>query len=346
MPKIVRYTVTAIFCFVFLAVAVYAIERSSLATAPIWHSDMYTAEILNTRQQGLDIRGEVPILTEEFGPSYEALNEEIMIIKDALIEGTRRIRARSVRFDYEIEYTNDLVSIVIYATARAVTDRTTVMALNFHPRTGQELSLIQAMNGRDITPLAEGKIAEMIRQDPATYFAAFTAPPTGQAFYMTDTHLVLLFDEFQLSSVPGATSQITFELSNITDFNLLQSQYRISTGRYAIRMIPLRIVLNGLGYEAKWDAQANEAIVSLNGETIIVLSPDVNNYQLQGVLQRSLESAPVIYNNNMYVPISFFDQILNLTAFHINTSDGSIAFISYLGRPAQVHTAAANTIQR
>jgi len=324
--------IAAIFCFVLLAVAVYA--RTSTTAAPVWCSDMYTVETLNLRQQGLDIRGQRPVVVEDFGTAYEALNEEIDNIIETLIEGTRRIRARSVTFDYQIESTNNLVSIVITANARAVTSRTTVMSLNFNPRTGAQLTLTQAMDNRDITPLAEGKIAEMIRQDPATYYAAHTAPPTGQAFYMTNTHLVLLFDEFQLSSVPGATTNIEFELANIKSHRLPSDDYRASTGRYAIRMIPLGTVVRGLGYEAEWCSVAREVTVSLNGETVIVLRPNQNNYQLHGVLQRSLESAPVMHGNNMYVPISFFDQILSLTAFSIN-ANGSIDFISYLGRPSQ-----------
>ena len=327
MPKFLRYAIVAVFCFVLLGVAAYAMSTNQ---SPAWSADMYTVTTLNARQQGLDIRGEVPTILEDFGQAYESLNNEIDAIMDSLIDGARRIRARSVRFSYEIEATNDLVSIVIYATARAVTDRTTVLSLNFNPRTGDRRTLLQVMGNRNITPLAEGMIAEMIRQDPATYYAAFTAPPTGQAFYMTGTHLVLLFDEFQLSSVPGATSRIEFELSNITRF-VLTSGYRMSTGRYAIRMIPLRTVLVGLGYDVTWCSTANVANVYLDEELVIALRPGINNYRLQG-LQRSLESAPVVHGNVMYVPISFFDQILHLTAFTINPQ-GSITFISYLGRP-------------
>jgi len=327
MPRFVRYLIAAVFCFVLLGVVVYATSRAT--TAPVWDADMYTVVTLNERRQGLDIRGNVPEISENFGQAHEALNDRIDSIVDTLIEGTRRIRARSVNFDYKIEHTSELISIVISANARAVTDRTTVMSLNFNHR-GEIVPLAQAM-GMNIAPLAEGKIAEMIRQDPATYNAAFSAPPTGQAFYMTNTHLVLLFDEFQLSSIPGGTSSIQFEIANIKSHFLPQGSYRMSTGRYAIRLIPLRTVLVGLGYSVRWEAPAREAVVSLNGETVIVLRPNENNYQLHGVLQRSLESAPIMFGSSMYVPISFFDQILQLTAFTIHPN-GSITFISYLGR--------------
>jgi len=330
MPKSVRYILASIFCFVVLIVAVYAGSRAT--NAPVWSSEMYETEELFARQQGLDIRGQKPVILEEFGTAYAELNEEIEDVIATLIEGTRRIRARSVTFGFEIFDTNEVVSIVISATARAVTDRTTVLSVNFNPRTGAPVSLVQVM-GNDIAALAEVKIDEMIRKDPATYFAAFNAPPTGQAFYLTDTSLFLLFDEFQLSSVPGAASHIEFELENIRRFTLPRADYRISPDRYAIRMIPLSRVVVAFGYTTRWDGSAREATVYLNGEVVIVLREGENNYQLNGVLQRSLEAAPVIHDGNMYVPISFFDQILSLTSFSIDTR-GNITFIAYMGRSA------------
>jgi len=316
-----------IFCLTVLVVAVYAFESRSMA-APAWSCEMYETEVLNTRQQGLDIRGEVPVILEDFGTAYEDLNQEIESAVDTLIEGARRIRARSITFDYEIESTNAVVSIVISATARAVTDRTFVLSVNSNPRTGALVTLAQAKPGLDIASLAEGRIAELLRQDPATYYAAFNAPPTGQAFYLTDTTLVLLFDEFQLSSVPGGTSRIEFVRSNIRTSRITRSDYHISTDRYAIKMIPVRIV-EDLGYVAVWDSVERVVTISLNGQVIIVLHPGDNNYQRNGVLQRSLEMAPILKNNSMYVPISFFDQILSLTSFRVD-AQGNINFITYL----------------
>jgi len=299
---------------------------------------MYDVEELFARQQGLDIRGQVPVILETFGPTYEALNEEIDNVVALLIEGTRRTRARSVTFDFEVFNTvynnSEVVSIVISATARAVTDRTTVLSVNFNPVNGAQVSLTQVM-GRDIAALAERKIDEMIRQNPATYYPAFNAPPTGQAFYLTDTSLFILFDEFQLSSVPGAASHIEFELANIRRYTLPFDYYRISPDRYAIRMIPLSRVVEALGYTTRWDSSTREATVFLNGEVVIVLREGENNYQLNGVLQRSLEAAPILHNSWTYVPISFFDQILSLTAFSIDTQ-GNIIFIAYLGRSSVV----------
>jgi len=330
MPKYVRYIIAMLFCFVITVIAVHAFDGARTATVPAWRQDMYVSHILNERQQGLDIHGEIPELLECFGPAYVQLNEEILAAKNSLIDGTRRIRARSITFEYEIFYTRDVVSVVIIATTRAVTDRTSVVSVNFNPYTGVLVNLTEAM-GMDITPLAEGKIADMIRRDPATYYAAFTAPPTGQAFYLTDHSLVLLFDEFQLSSAPDSTRIIEFVRENIRVFTITYNNYRISEDRYEIKMMPLRQILNYMGYcneDIVWNPPRKEATVMRNGSATIILTVGENNFQVNGVIQRSLEAAPEMINGRMYVPISFFDQILGLTAYNID-EQGNITFMSY-----------------
>jgi len=333
MSKFAKYAIAMLFCFMIMVIAVHAFDEDrSSSSVPAWRQDMYIAHHLNERQQGLDITGEIPELLEDFGPMYAMLNSEIISAKNSLIEGTRRIRARSIDFEYEIFYTNEVVSLVIIATTRAVTGRTSVTSVNFDPRTGELVTLIDAV-GMDITPLAEGKIADMIRQNPATYYAAFTAPPTGQAFYLTNHSLVLLFDEFQLSSAPDSTRLIELVLENIKVFTVSHYNYRISQDRYEIKMMPLRQILENMGYcgdeDIYWNCSDEKAIIMRNGNAVITLTAGENNFQINGVMQRSLEAAPELKNGRMYVPISFFDQILGLTAYNID-EQGNITFMTYV----------------
>ena len=331
MPKFMRYVCMTLFCFAVMAIAVHAFDGARTSSVAVWRQDMHETEILERRDQGLDVRGQQPVLLECFGPAYSCINDEIEDAVNSLIEGTRRIRARSITFDYEIFYTNDVVSIVIFATTRAVTDRTSVASVNFNPHTGALVTLVEAM-GMDITPLAEGIIADMIRSDPATYYVAFSAPPTGQAFYLTNDVLVLLFDEFQLSSAPSSTRAITLRLTNIKSFSIAYHDYRISQDRYEIKMMPLRQILTGMGYSDNdfiWNPDGKEATILRNGRPMVTLVAEENNFLLNGVLQRSLETAPVLDSGTMFVPVSFFDQILGLTAYNID-EQGNIMFMTYL----------------
>ena len=328
MPKLVRYAVALVFCFVILIAAVYAGARGSSASLR-WNADMYISQALNDRQQGLDIRGDIPVVLDTFGPAYEEINAAVDSAVDALIDSARRVRARSIYFEYEIFDTDTVVSIVISATTRAVTDRTVVRSVNFDPRTGAFITLAQAM-GRDITPIVEGKISEMIRQSPTVFYAAFTAPPTGQAFYLTETTVVLLFDEFQLSSMPGGLNQIELVRDNIMVYTIPRESYFECRDRYILKMMPLRRILEGMGYGARWCTERRVAEILMGDNVIMTLTPGENNYQLDGVLQRSLEAPPTQKNGgSVYVPISFFDQVLGIIIYDID-AQGNITFMNYV----------------
>jgi len=332
MRKLIRFGCVVIFLFAIAIMAVHAFTDDR--QQPLWASHMYTAEVLDSRVQGLTIEGRMPVITES-GPTPTRINNEIEAAINTLTEGARRIRARSVNFDFTIHNTNEIVSIVITATSRAATTRTSVLSVNFSPLSGDALTLsavtIAGRTGRDITPLAEAKIAEMIRNNPATYHAAFNAPPLGQAFYVTRSSIVLLYDDFQLSSSPNATTSITFNRDNIRVYFIPSSDFRVSQDRYAIKMMPLRRILEGLGHrreDIQWCSDAGAAMIFRSGRRLITLTPGENNYQFNGVMQRSLEAAPVMMDGDMFVPISFFDQILSLTTYTIDSR--GITFMAYL----------------
>ena len=327
MRKYIKQLTILVVCIFAVAIAVYARDDRVVNN---WRSYMYTSEELVLRSQGLEIRGTKPVITADYA-HYTRVNDAIEVALEGLLDTSRRMRARSVVVSYEVYSTHGLVSIVISANSRAVTDRVSVTSVNFNPATGAFVTLTGAI-GRDITPLIRGIISDMIRRDPATYYAAFNAPPAGQAFYLTATCVVILFDEFQLSSTPGATTQIQMTRANIRYFTISPNEYHLGTGRYSVKMMPLRTILEGLGYsedDFAWCGTTLTATIFRNGRSIVSLSVGVNNYHRIGVMQRSLETAPVQINSSVYVPITFFDQILSLTSYSIDAM-GNITFITYL----------------
>ena len=73
-------------------------------------------------------------------------------------------------------------------------------------------------------------------------------------------------------------------------------------------MIPLRYVSELLGYKVEWqnDIQSIELINDTHKASIVLYE---NNYKLDGE-KLELESAPIIYKNRAYVPLSFINKIL------------------------------------
>jgi hypothetical protein len=295
-----------------------------------WRSDMLSEIPFTRRHEGLDIRGNVPVILDSFLSARE-INEYIMEdIVASLIAEARRLRARAISFTYEYYPTEDIISIVIYADVVTTLPHTLVRSVNFDVFAGQILTMDGA-TGMEISTLAERILSERIRSNPERYFAALSAPLSTQSFYLTDERLVILFDGFRLSTRVGDVDSIELFLSNINSVVLTEDDYR-QDGPYGLKMIPLRAMFEGrFGLDVVWDEFEQRAIIYLNGLEFIVLSANDNEYIVIGTpsQRRSLEAAPQMIEDRMYIPITFFDQILPLTTFTIG-NDRSITFLSYL----------------
>ncbi|MCL2048247.1 MAG: copper amine oxidase N-terminal domain-containing protein [Defluviitaleaceae bacterium] len=295
-----------------------------------WDSSMLSERPLTRRQEGLGIRGTIPVISNEF---VEAafLNEHIEDVVNSLIAEARRLRARAISFSYEYHpnATNDVISLVIFADVVTTLPHTLARSVNFCGTDGSFLTVNEAV-GMDIIPLAERLLEEKIRSNPERYFAALTAPFSAQTFYLSNNVLVILFDGFRLSTRVGEVDFIELNLDNISTAVLSAADYR-TDGPYGLKMIPLYFTLkHHLGYDVFWCDFTRVATVSRNEQSIIELRPDDNDYIVLGTQRRSLEAPPQIIDESMYVPITFFDQVLPLTTYTI-ALDGSITFLSYLG---------------
>ena len=297
-----------------------------------WSNDMLSERTLSRRQEGLDIRNPIPDMTPIFGAGYDLINEQINEVVTHMISEARRVRARDIAFDFEHYVSGDIVSIVIYAEVSSAPPRTLVRSVNFSLTDGQLLTMNDAM-GMNIIPLTERILADKIRRDPARYYVALSAPLTSQAFYMTggaSSELVLLFDGFRLSSSYGGIDSIRINRNSVRTTTITISDYHWRHNGYSLMMIPIGHVGRELGYSVTWMNGERRVDISRNGRTIIEIWPDENNFVVVGVRQRSLEAAPEMRNNLVYVPITFFDQIFPLTTYSVDPMNGSITFIAYL----------------
>ena len=317
-------------CGVLLMSVFFVLIPLSVSARPVeWHSSMLSERPLTRRQEGLDIRGTVPVIYNDFFVSAAMINNHIdNNIVTSLVSEARRLRARSITFWYQHYETNDFVSLVIYAEVATTLPHTLVRSVNFSRMDGRLVSMNEA-TGMEIVPLAERILTDRIRSNPEIYYNALSAPLANQAFYLTHDSLVILFDDFRLSSRAGEGNFIELILDNINTVVLEPGDYR-RDGPYGLKMIPLRAVLEGqLGFNVTWDGLDERVIIRRNDVNLIELRKHDNDYILIGIQRVSLEVAPQIYDNSMYIPITFFDQVLPNTTFSIN-SDGSITFLSYI----------------
>ena len=294
------------------------------------------ARTLPDRLEGLDIYGDVPgQFTSSFGYglAYSYINERVDDVIDLLISDARRVRARSITFSYQEYRAYGVVSILIEANVSSVISRNLVRSVNFDPVTG-ELVTIRDVMEFDVVPLAERLLADRMRRYPENYYAAQSVSLDTQAFFVNSRGITILFDEFQLSAMVRDIRMLEISHDNIRHVTIDMSRVLSTTGAsYGLLMIPLRDVVEGLGFYAAWCTDEGLAVIYdiapvAGGQRLAWMKPGHNDY-FTPTMQRSLEAAPQIRNGgHTYVPITFFEQILTLTTYTIDNRN--ITFLAYL----------------
>jgi len=292
-----------------------------------WSEDMIEYIEIDTREEGLEMEGRIPILTQYAVFFQTRINGEIEKIIEGKMADAREARARTLAFDFELAFSEPYMSIILKSTAASASSKTEVVSINFNTKTGELISAEDVV-GPQVVQLADRLLVEMIRRNPERYNPSFAGMRKDQAFSVTDDEIIFWFNEFQLA--PGFEGIIPLSLrrNEIKEYTLTRDDFRIRR-EFNLKMVPFNIVQH-LGYSFTWHPHPEYPWISVyhNDELVINLTIGVNDYVRESRFTRSLEAAPELINGTTYVPISFFDQILSLVAYHIDEND-RIIFASY-----------------
>jgi hypothetical protein len=96
----------------------------------------------------------------------------------------------------------------------------------------------------------------------------------------------------------------------------------VQTGMSGHVLLPLRVTTEKLGYILEWKAETS-SVVLRKGEQRVTLQTGLFTYESGGQTPVTLEAAPTIINDNMYVPISFFHSVLKVPVSY-DEADGVI----------------------
>lgn len=156
-------------------------------------------------------------------------------------------------------------------------------------------SLKLNISDETIIKSTDGKAFEglIMNRDLVVVYGAATKSIPAQT---TPTEIVVL---------PAAEVKVSGE--NVTVDDSIIEAPAAYTGENGIVMVPLRAPAEALGFEVRWNAE--DRSVSLGGD--IVLSIGDINYSFSKSEAAQFEAAPVIVHNRTFVPLSFFDGLLD-----------------------------------
>jgi hypothetical protein len=247
---------------------------------------------------------------------------------------------------FEFIYTEDkksgVSSLLVYTTTTTAVVKEEVNSFNFKASDGKWVSINDILGTPNGIALANKVISSRIKNEPERYHPVFSGLKSDTAFRLHEGVLTVLFNAYELA--PGSEGIVSFDLivDNVVWIKLTQEEYRIKEQSYNLRMIPLRKVCEALGYLVVVETPNNSNInvtVSREGKPSIYLTWNANSYTIinhalsERRQIRSLEAPPelinVSFSSHTFVPISFFDQILELIVFNVS-ENGVIEFATYL----------------
>ncbi len=193
-----------------------------------------------------------------------------------------------------------------------------VDVINFSSSNGQIINLDDILGGKT-ADVINSYVNNLIKSND-NYDKSVNINSDSE-FYILDSKPVLVFDSYTLAQNQTDIVEMPVDLSNITSYKLSKSEYYVKD-TFNIRMIPLRKTAEGLYYNVDWNGYDKSFKVS---DSITTSSGFVSsNIYTNNSQKIRLESKPDLSNDSLYVPLSYFTDVLNLN-YKID-NNGEITF--------------------
>ena len=210
----------------------------------------------------------------------------------------------------------------------------TIMALSYPPMLGPDAIVI---NNTDKEPIISVMVSrfdkellnaekDMIIRPADTTVIVDKDGEKVDKEDLADRDLIVFYD-IVLESYPGQTSPKKIVVipereeieapEEVNEFILESKFIKVVDG---VKMIPLRLVGESLGYEVKWN-QDTKSVELVKGAQWTSVTIGQDNYSFAKMLVK-LGTAPALIDSTTYVPLNFIDEIL--TAKTQVIEDGSV----------------------
>ena len=302
-----------------------------ITSTPI--DEMRAAEILSRvvvqpmprlRASDVVITGQMPTM---LGSSTLAFDARRRI--DAQVEyfiNTHRTRARSIQTSFETHVYGRFVSIVITMHAKGANVTTAVFTTVIDAATMDIVNLAEF--SPNLHRLVNSQLMGQIEENPRNFVSNFSGVDSNHPFYIADGILHIPFASRTLRLGYGDVYYLSLPLESIKTVTI-ESEFFFTYGEYNTIVVALPKVLENFDFTINWNAtKTGEATILRNNEIVTVLRANQNSYFYQNYENaRELELAPLFKDEQLFVPLSFFREILGLAT---TVSPNGYIFISEL----------------
>ncbi len=261
-----------------------------------------TSSSVEGRENQTNVSGVKPVVTSN-DIGLIQVNNTINSIYDYNIKSVASARAKSINYSYTVYESKGYISIVIISKVQNATEYQLVDCVTFSTNDGKVVKITDVLGGKPIDVVTN-------YANKSTKYDKEITLDSNASFYLDNGKLVLAFDAFTLDQSQSKVVTIQIDLTKIISFQLPSNEYYVKD-KFNTRMIPLRKVSEGLYYDVAWINKTRTFTVK-DATTNSVGSVNNNQYTVNSRKVR-LEYKPDIFKGNIYVPISYFTDVLGLS---------------------------------
>jgi hypothetical protein len=301
------------------------------------------AMTLNERIENLTIRGRLPVafITDNGydGDFGFLINERIFLVRDQMLSAMKSVNASGISFAYTVTESYGYVGITLVGefnftgvtlNAPATTPQRVIDTINIDTINERLLALPDVL-GSNAIAIAEVALTNHVHQNQQDFFRRLPLITSNQSFILSNDDVVLVFGEMTVAPLASGFINITISSENIIEMVLIKDEY-YTRSPYNVRMMPMVTVSEAFGYAVFIDDETGYIEVLKDSLSTAFMTLNANLYargEEAPATGRTLEAAPEMYEGQVFVPISFFTDILGLF-YNIDRATGLITFSYYM----------------
>jgi len=305
---------TALFIFTSLNFNVYALNNTSEYSTP---------KNISSSKNNINIKGYIPIIKNLTNPIFQYnLNQTIQKNYEEIILDASKNSVRTITISYDVISSDNFLSIILYVSN--TNKKTSSIKTFVVDKTKNKYAKINDILGVNGLGYANKMVSNLIKNDKTTNYFNTSAVTENTPFYVKNENVVIPYGAGEIAAVSNGI--INFEVPKGNIYNYTVKNYYTKT-MYNIKMIPIREVVEHFGYTVLWNSKTETIQINKGSEYITSIKVGRNSYPKSKASPKFLESAPEIKNSKTYVPVSFFEEILDL--LYAPETNGDITISSY-----------------
>ncbi len=269
--------------------------------------DIYEDEI-NEYNNNVEVNGVLPIINTNKDSINSRLNKAISKDYEEKLGDIKKTNSKKLEFDYEVFENDDIYSIVVEYKDVNLTTKSYVKTYNIN-KSGKFLDIYDVL-GEYASQILTKLINDNHLKDD--YSEKIEVDETLN-FYFDDETLNIVFDSGVLNDIHEGIYTIEIEAEDIKTKKIYNKEY-YTDSPFNVKMVNIKGVIEDFDFDFEKVSESEFIISSDDIESRIYIEHTEDNYYKNKKVV-NLEAKPMIKNDELYVPIAYLSNVLDLVYF-------------------------------